>query len=94
MVVRRVVLPALSRPSRRMEYSVGRLLAEGKGAEKMVSCHEGRQKRLNAMWGGRRKGIGGDLPSLDVAQKYTLLARWYILAGGSVLWEVCAGAAA
>lgn len=53
MVVRRVVLPALSRPSRRMEYS-----------------------------------------SLDVAQKYTLLARWYILAGGSVLWEVCAGAAA
>ncbi len=32
---------------------------------------------------GRRKGIGGDLPSLDVAQKYTLLARWYILAGNA-----------
>ncbi len=43
---------------------------------------------------GRRKGIGGDIPSLDVAQKYTLLARWYILAGRRRLWEVCAGPAA
>ena len=34
------------------------------------------------------------LPSLDVAQKYMLLARWYILPGKRDLWEVCAGAAA
>ena len=36
----------------------------------------------------------GKIPSLAVAQKYTLLARWYILAGKRDLWEVCAGATA
>ena len=39
-------------------------------------------------------GSAGEIPSLDVAQKYTLLARWYILAGERDLWDVCAEAAA
>ena len=34
------------------------------------------------------------MPSFDVAQKYRLFARWYILGGVCALLEVCAGAAA
>lgn len=72
---RRVVLPALSRPSRRMEYSNGGAFSckeEGKGKSRREN-----EDGLIALCGR----IGGDVPSLDVAQKYTLLARWYILAG-------------
>lgn len=41
---RRVVLPALSRPRSRMEYSERVLLAKGKGAGRMAREDEGFQR--------------------------------------------------
>lgn len=61
-----------------MEYSVRRLLAERLGSGD--DDEWGRRSRMRC-WERRE----GQIPSLDVAQKYTLLARWYILAGTSAL---------
>lgn len=55
----------------------GRALAEWT----MASRGEEKSEKLNTLWGEVGRGSGGDMPSLDVAQKYTLLARWYILTG-------------
>ncbi len=53
-----------------------------------------RSEWLMRVWGEEEEGTGADVPSLAVAQKYTLLARWYMVAAKCRLWVVCARAAA